>query len=98
MYTVYNVYILFIFRFATRDIMGLYGKVLGNLMTNSDALNEAVFTMMYRVAGECDALDTLFQEAVILVLMDIASCEIWESLPQVNIFCVSHGDQRFFSI
>ncbi|CAH1780798.1 unnamed protein product [Owenia fusiformis] len=70
--------------FASRNIMAQYGRALEAFETNGFQLNECICTMMYHIAGDCDAIDFLLQPEILMTFMNIMDQEFW--------FSVEHND------
>ena len=63
----------FFFRFATTEVMSQYGQLLEGFDSNSEFVNDCVFTMMHHVCGDLNTPETLFIPQVLETFS-----EIWE--------------------
>lgn len=62
---------IFIFRFATKNIMAKYGSLLEHQDLGKETVNVAVLTMMYHVVGDCKRQDTLMQLPILKSFSEI---------------------------
>ena len=73
-------------QFATVEVMRQYGQLLEGFDTNSEFVNDCVFTMMHHVSGDLSAPETLFLPQVLETFSDIWErddveiCEDWADL------------------
>ena len=66
-------FIYLFFRFATVEVMRQYGQLLEGFDSNSEFVNDCVFTMMHHVCGDLNTPETLFIPQVLETFS-----EIWE--------------------
>ena len=64
---------IYFFRFATVEVMRQYGQLLEGFDSNSEFVNDCVFTMMHHVCGDLNTPETLFIPQVLETFS-----EIWE--------------------
>ena len=64
-------------RFATLEVMRQYGYVLEQFRSNTQQVNDAIFTMMHHVSGDLGAPEALFVPQILATFSDM-----WE---QVNL-------------
>ncbi|KAL8612338.1 hypothetical protein ACOMHN_020157 [Nucella lapillus] len=58
-------------QYATAAVMEKYGGLLEQYTNNNEALNVAILTMMYHVAGDCNRGDTLLQLPILKKFSEI---------------------------
>ncbi len=58
-------------QFATVEVMRQYGQLLESFDTNSDFVNDCIFTMMHHVCGDLNSPETLFIPQVLETFSDI---------------------------
>ncbi|XP_076312496.1 protein timeless-like [Tachypleus tridentatus] len=64
-------------QFSTGKVMEQYGKVLEDFRTNSDYVNDCVFTMMHHVAGDLKSPESLFNPVILKSFSQIIE-EEWD--------------------
>ena len=75
------------FRFATVEVMRQYGKLLEGYYSNTESVNDCIFTMMHHVCGDLNTPETLFIPQVLETFSDI-----WE---RVSITIIYNIDETF---
>ena len=60
-------------QFATPKIMEQFGKLLEDFKSNSEFINDVIFTMMHHVAGDLRAPETLFHPIILKKFTEIAA-------------------------
>jgi timeless protein len=73
-------------QFATVEVMRQYGQLLTYFYSNSEAVNDCIFTMMHHVSGDLNAPENLFIPQVLETFSDIWEredieiCDDWADL------------------
>ena len=73
-------------QFASMDIMRQYGHLMEAYETNSDSVNDAIFTMMHHISGDLQRPEALFVPQILKAFSDIWEqehnkiCEDWADL------------------
>lgn len=73
-------------RFASVEVMRQYGHLLQNFRSNSNEVNDAIFTMMHHVSGDMQRPDALFVPQILKAFSDIWEqetldiCDDWTDL------------------
>ncbi|TRY67893.1 hypothetical protein TCAL_12088 [Tigriopus californicus] len=72
-------------QFASVEVMRQYGLLLENFYTNTDVINDAIFTMMHHISGDLNAPEALYVPQILKSFSDIWEqetdiCEDWSDL------------------
>jgi len=91
-----NIMMSHLSQFATVEVMRQYGHLLENFDSNSEYVNDCIFTMMHHVCGDLNTPETLFIPQVLQTFSDIWEREDvqlsdeWEDL-------IEHVIQKFIT-